>query len=154
MIDVIIVQFCRYLNLSEVQKWSTSFVSWVTWPKCSILIGLSCAVVYIYVMQTMCFCWLCCFVRFLTNTYQLFITNGAHVFKKTLTLGYIVKNLLCLFAKLLRENPLSLKNQWGYYQFLQPSCTRAHLIIYVNFTKKRSTVKFSLQNLNVYSNIV
>ena len=68
-------------------------------------------------MQAMCFCWLCCVVHFVTNTYQLFITNGAHVLKKhtqqnlfiCLTLGFIIKNLVRLFALSLRENVPQLK---------------------------------------------
>ena len=53
------------------------------------------------------------FAHFIANTCQLLITNGADVFKKNLcfclTLGYVIQNLLCLFAELIRENPPPLK---------------------------------------------
>ena len=92
-------------------------VSWVTCPKCNILIGLSCAVVYIYMMQAKCFCWLCCFVHFLTNSCELFITNSAHVFKKTVFLSdfgicyYVLALFICYFTQ---RKPASIESQWSY----------------------------------------
>ena len=53
------------------------------------------------------------FVHFVTNTCKLFIRNSAQVFKTNcffcLTLGFIINNLLCLFALLLRETLPQLK---------------------------------------------
>ena len=65
------------------EKWCTSCLSWVTWPKCSILTGQSCVILYMYMMQAMCFCWSGCFFTFfLTNNCQLFITDSPHTFKR------------------------------------------------------------------------
>ena len=51
------------------------------------------------------------------------------------TLGFIIENLLCLFALLLSEN---LPHQCSYCGDLQPSWVHTYLIIYAYVTRKTS----------------
>ena len=46
-----------------------------------------CCAAYISIdlIQDICCCWSCCFVHFLTNTCQFWIINGAHAFKKRIS---------------------------------------------------------------------
>ena len=84
----------KILKIFWSAKWSTAFFSWLTWPQCSILIGLLGSVAYVYIMQAMCFCWACCLVEFLTNTCKLFVTNDACAFKKKSYLSVRLWDLL------------------------------------------------------------
>ena len=101
------VQFCRYLNISESQKCllhlsagSHDQMQHPDWfVKCCCLQIYDSGHVFLMIM----------FVHFLTNACQLFITNGLKRLFICLTLGFIIKNLLCLFAIVLPENPLQLK---------------------------------------------
>ena len=112
--------------------WSTSSVSWVIWPKCNILIGLSYAVVYIYMIQAMCFCWLSCFVPFRTNTCQLFITkDGFSVWFWNLLLR------IC-FVYFIQRKSAAIENQYIYCCDSQPSYVNTCLIIYAYIMRKTS----------------
>ena len=114
------VIWCNFVDIESFRdaKWSTSSVSQITWLKCSILIDLFCALDYIYMMQVMCCCWLCCFVHFLTNTCQLFITNCTHLLSKIVYLfdfGIYYYKMYLFICSFSQRKPATIERQWWYY---------------------------------------
>ena len=115
-------------------------ISWVTWPECSILIGLSCAVVYNYMMQAMCFCWLGCFVHFLILVSYLSQMVRMCLTKNCLSIWLWDLLLIICFVYLHFYSEKTCHN-WkpiSYCGDLQPSCVHTYLIRYACVTRKRS----------------